>query len=258
MLACKAVERILRLAVLDRKNSLFYRTEHGAAVGDIIASLVASCRLNQVGAWDALLALVRTARAVRAAPAAWLPWTYPRDAGGAFVPEDEHGARERIFVEFRPAQPRQRIDTLPQILRLDAHQNLTLRDELDNATTAAKDAMSSSALAELAAGTASVSAVPSGRSSVRRTRSTGSARSDAVGLAARSSEAVVRNSTKVGFDARRVDGAVDSLRRRARNRLRLSPSSRATAATLYGPTRDAASAHRWEGRRPRPEPCARQ
>jgi transposase len=74
-----AVERILRLAVLNRKNSLFYRTEHGAAVGDIITSLVESCRLNGVGAWDYLLALVRNARAVRAAPAAWLPWTYPRD-----------------------------------------------------------------------------------------------------------------------------------------------------------------------------------
>jgi hypothetical protein len=74
-----AVERILRLAVLNRKNILFYRTEHGAAVGDIIASLVETSRLNQIGAWDYLLALVRNARSVRAAPAAWLPWPYPRD-----------------------------------------------------------------------------------------------------------------------------------------------------------------------------------
>jgi transposase len=74
-----AVERILKLVVLCRKNSLFYRTEHGAAVGDIIASLVESCRLNNVGAWDYLLALVRNAQVVRKAPGAWLPWNYPRD-----------------------------------------------------------------------------------------------------------------------------------------------------------------------------------
>lgn len=74
-----AVERILRLAVLNRKNSLFYRTEHGAAVGDVITSLVQTCALNGVRAWDYLLALVRNARAVRARPEAWLPWTYPRD-----------------------------------------------------------------------------------------------------------------------------------------------------------------------------------
>jgi transposase len=74
-----AVERILELVVLNRKNSLFFRTEHGAAVGDIIASLVESCRLNDVGAWEYLVALVRNAQMVRKAPAAWLPWNYPRD-----------------------------------------------------------------------------------------------------------------------------------------------------------------------------------
>jgi len=30
------VERILKRAVLNRKNALFYKTEHGAAVGDIL------------------------------------------------------------------------------------------------------------------------------------------------------------------------------------------------------------------------------
>ena len=73
------VERALRLAVLNRKNSLFYKTEHGAAVGDILTSLIQTCQLNGVGAWDYLLTLTRNGRAVRATPAAWLPWTYRRD-----------------------------------------------------------------------------------------------------------------------------------------------------------------------------------
>jgi hypothetical protein len=69
-------ERILKRAVLNRKNSLFYKTEHGAAVGDIIMSLIQSCALAQVDVFDYLVTLLRNARAVRARPAEWLPWNY--------------------------------------------------------------------------------------------------------------------------------------------------------------------------------------
>jgi transposase len=69
-------ERILKRAVLNRKNSYFYKTEHGAAVGDISMSLIASCALAQIDVFDYLVTLLRNARAVRAAPAEWLPWNY--------------------------------------------------------------------------------------------------------------------------------------------------------------------------------------
>jgi hypothetical protein len=69
-------ERILKRAVLNRKNSLFYKTEHGAAVGDIITSLVETCALSKANAFDYLVALLRNARAVRAAPEHWLAWNY--------------------------------------------------------------------------------------------------------------------------------------------------------------------------------------
>jgi len=71
-------ERALKRVVLQRKNSLFYKTEHGAAVGDILTSILETCRLNQVNAWDYLVGVVRQARAVRRDPARWLPWNYPR------------------------------------------------------------------------------------------------------------------------------------------------------------------------------------
>lgn len=74
------VERALKLAVLNRKNSLFYRNEHGAAVGDMLTSIVETCRIEGVQAWDYLVAIVRNARAVRERPEAWLPWTYRRGA----------------------------------------------------------------------------------------------------------------------------------------------------------------------------------
>jgi hypothetical protein len=69
-------ERILKRAVLNRKNSLFYKTEHGAAVGDVITSLVETCALNKVNIFDYLLTLLGNAREVRRAPSQWLPWNY--------------------------------------------------------------------------------------------------------------------------------------------------------------------------------------
>jgi hypothetical protein len=45
-------ERSLKPVVLLRKNSLFCKTEHGTSVGDILASLIETCRLNGVNAWD--------------------------------------------------------------------------------------------------------------------------------------------------------------------------------------------------------------
>jgi transposase len=71
-------ERVLKLVVLSRKNSLFFKNENGAKIGDRLAGLVETCRLSGVAAYDYLLALARNADAVRAAPSKWLPWTYPR------------------------------------------------------------------------------------------------------------------------------------------------------------------------------------
>ena len=47
-----ATERILKRSILHRKNSLFYRTERGAEVGDLFMSLVQTCRANQVNPFD--------------------------------------------------------------------------------------------------------------------------------------------------------------------------------------------------------------
>ena len=52
-------EQSLKQFILMRKNSLFFKTEHGAAVGDILASLIQTCRLNGINAWDYLVTLIR-------------------------------------------------------------------------------------------------------------------------------------------------------------------------------------------------------
>ncbi len=69
-------ERILKRAVLNRKNAYFFKTEHGAAVSDVCMSLIQSCALAQANVFDYLVTLMRNARAVRARPDAWLPWNY--------------------------------------------------------------------------------------------------------------------------------------------------------------------------------------
>jgi len=71
-------ERALKRAVLLRKNALFYKNEHGASVGAILQSLIETCRLNGVSAWEYLLTLMRNQSEARANPAAYLPWSYAR------------------------------------------------------------------------------------------------------------------------------------------------------------------------------------
>lgn len=70
------VERALKKAILHRKNSLFYKTDRGAAVGDIHMTLIHTCELCGANPSDYLTQLQRHAAAVAATPAEWLPWNY--------------------------------------------------------------------------------------------------------------------------------------------------------------------------------------
>lgn len=73
------VERALKKSILHRRNSLFYKTERGAKVGDIHMTLIHTCELCGANPSDYLTELQRHAADVAVAPAAWLPWNY-RDA----------------------------------------------------------------------------------------------------------------------------------------------------------------------------------
>jgi transposase len=69
-------EQILKRAILHRKNSLSYKTLHGAQVGDLFMSLIHTCRLNGINPWDYLMALQDHLAQVHQEPARWLPWNY--------------------------------------------------------------------------------------------------------------------------------------------------------------------------------------
>jgi transposase len=70
------VERALKLAILHRKNALYYRTARGAQVGDLFMSLIQTTRLAGESPFEYLTALQRHAAAVRERPGDWMPWNY--------------------------------------------------------------------------------------------------------------------------------------------------------------------------------------
>ncbi len=70
------VERALKKAILRRKNSLFYKTTHGAEVGDLFMSLIHTCELNDANPFDYLTELEKHAEELAKGPAAWMPWNY--------------------------------------------------------------------------------------------------------------------------------------------------------------------------------------
>jgi transposase len=69
-------ERALKMAIRHRNNSLFYRTERGAEVGDLYMTLISTAQLHDENPFDYLVALMSHEVEVAADPAAWLPWTF--------------------------------------------------------------------------------------------------------------------------------------------------------------------------------------
>ena len=69
-------ERVLKKAILHRKNSLFYKTLNGARVGDIFMSLIHTAELAGIDVFDYLVALSRHASEAAERPGEWMPWNY--------------------------------------------------------------------------------------------------------------------------------------------------------------------------------------
>ena len=69
-------EQALKKAILHRKNALFYKTPKGAHVGDIFMSLIHTCALGGVNAFDYLTTLPQHATELFSQPQQWMPWNY--------------------------------------------------------------------------------------------------------------------------------------------------------------------------------------
>ncbi len=72
-------EMALKKAILHRKNSLFYKTERGAAIGDMFISFIYTCQLSGANPLEYLTAIQENSSLAQATPEAWMPWNY-RDA----------------------------------------------------------------------------------------------------------------------------------------------------------------------------------
>jgi transposase len=81
-------ERILKKAILHRKNSLFFKTLNGARVADIFMSLIHTAELCRAEPFDYLVALQRHSAAVLLDPSAWMPWNYTEALVRAVAADD--------------------------------------------------------------------------------------------------------------------------------------------------------------------------
>ena len=84
-------ERVLKKAILHRKNVLFYKTLNGARVGDLFMSLIHTAELCGANPFDYLVALQRHADAVADSPARWMPWNYAAALTEVTTPETPAG-----------------------------------------------------------------------------------------------------------------------------------------------------------------------
>jgi hypothetical protein len=69
-------EQAIKVAIRQRRNSLFYKTVKGAEVGDCLMTVIYTAAKNKINIFDYLNELQRNQIAVQADPASWLPWNY--------------------------------------------------------------------------------------------------------------------------------------------------------------------------------------
>ena len=70
-------ERMLKSAIRHRKNSLFFKTQVGAAVGDILTSVLMTAKANELNPVEYLQNLLTHRDHWLQSPKDWLPWNYP-------------------------------------------------------------------------------------------------------------------------------------------------------------------------------------
>lgn len=70
------MERYIKLVVRNRKNANFYKTLSGAAIGDVLTSVIATAAEAKVNLFEYLTCLQRNRDQVKANPERWLPWVY--------------------------------------------------------------------------------------------------------------------------------------------------------------------------------------
>ena len=97
-------ERALKRAICHRRNSLFYRSQHGANIGDLFTSLIHTAELHGQNPFDFLTQIQLHPKHVADHPADWLPWTYR--ATLASLADNESAVPAQPPPSGAPAPPR--------------------------------------------------------------------------------------------------------------------------------------------------------
>jgi len=70
------METWLKLVARNRKNAGFFKTGSGAAIGDVITSMIATSQQVGVNAVNYFTYIQRHTEQVKAAPQNYLPWQF--------------------------------------------------------------------------------------------------------------------------------------------------------------------------------------
>jgi transposase len=77
------VERLLKTAILHRKNALFYKTWIGALVGDVMMSMIQTCISAGKNPFEYLVALHQNRSKIKLNPENFMPWNFEKNLLGA-------------------------------------------------------------------------------------------------------------------------------------------------------------------------------
>jgi len=69
-------ERAIKIAIFHRKNSLFFKNEHGAYIGDMFMSLIHTCSLNDINVFYYLTEIQKHKSELFKNSEKFLPWNY--------------------------------------------------------------------------------------------------------------------------------------------------------------------------------------
>jgi hypothetical protein len=76
-------EQSLKLPILNRKNSYFFKTQNGADVGSVLMSLIKTAIEAEANPVEYLVTLLEQSRQIRKEPHLWLPWNYSQPKAAA-------------------------------------------------------------------------------------------------------------------------------------------------------------------------------
>lgn len=112
-LTTNSVERSLKSAIRNRKNSLFYKTEWGALVGDIHHTIIETCVRNDVNPLDYLTACQICSEELRKKTHLWLPWNFTNNLSYIATKTEREAALEDLLRHAVKAKTPPEIQSQP-------------------------------------------------------------------------------------------------------------------------------------------------